>query len=128
MTVLSAMVLFIGCEKEEIDLKTNLLTNNTWDIYNVTGNGVDITNTSVNPFYDCTCDFYKDGIYIITNGGSYEGSWGFDANQTSLIFDEGTADEMLMTILELSENRLELQFLMTMEGEALILIIKAKPV
>ncbi|NQU54330.1 MAG: lipocalin family protein [Bacteroidetes bacterium] len=126
---LSLIILTVGCNDDDSaqDANTILLTNNTWDIYHVSGNGVDISNNSLNPFLDCTLDFYSNGRYIITNGNSYEGTWKFNSAQSSLIFDEGTVDEMLMNILELTENKLELQNIMTVEGESIILIIKAMP-
>lgn len=129
ISVLCLILLAVSCDKDNdlITGNTLLLTNNSWDIYQVLGNGMDITHDAGNPFKDCCWDFYSDGTYLMTNGHTFNGTWEFNSSETLLILDQGTVDEISMDINVLSDINLELQYTYVDSGVAVILVIKCKP-
>ena len=111
-----------GCKKnaeepkEENSLsKTILLTSHIWKFN-------DLSTTSLNPLIqvavnyakasygkNATINFLIDGTYTGSVTGQTEnGYWEFNADETSIIIDKGTAYEIKANIIQLTSNVLEL--------------------
>jgi hypothetical protein len=88
-----------SCNKEEEPTNTELLTK-TWRITEVYINSQLASDTGFNSF---RLTFSTAGTYSLTyTGGAENGVWEFNADETQIIIDKGTADEFIWEILSLT--------------------------
>jgi hypothetical protein len=105
------MLFFLtACKEKEDDPKpatrTELLTAKPWEVNKVLLNGLDFTNRpELSDFAGMTIKFEANGTYTMASPmASTTGKWAFASNETKLVLDAGTADEITWDIAELNEN------------------------
>jgi hypothetical protein len=118
--VIIAFALFniTGCEKKDKDDgvdKKALLTGHIWnfDQLTTTSTNSDIqfgVNLIAAFMTNATLSVFTNGTYTMTIlGEAGNGTWEFNANETSVILDKGTADEVEQQIIQITSAALELK-------------------
>ena len=116
---LVALITMTGCKKDsngenEADKKV-LLTSHIWKLNDLSTTSTDSNvQLAVNLMKvlmgNATLNYTTRGTYTISLlGVSDSGSWEFNAGETSIIMDKGTADESEEIIVKLTSDVLELK-------------------
>lgn len=107
------MVTMVSCDNEDDDNATpnnqSLLTAGVWNGDKIYYQGIDVTEdfAAIIDVKDTSIKFTKDGTYTITSDGSEEkGTWEFANNETQILMDKGTDDEMLVDVNKLTATEL----------------------
>jgi len=113
-----ALLMFstVSCNKDDdvVLTKTQLLSSSPWVF-----EGVDSGDASIDALFNiflagATFTFTASGTYVASfpsdtsNDGN--GIWEFNASETVITFDKGTADEDIWNILVLNANQLRFSF------------------
>ncbi|MEJ8755785.1 hypothetical protein WG947_02150 [Pontibacter sp. H259] len=107
------LVTSVSCDDDDDDdaspNNTSLLTASTWKGDKLYYQGVDVTE-DFSPILDVkatTIKFNANGTYTITaDGTSDTGTWEFTNNETQVLMDEGTDDELLIDVNRLTATEL----------------------
>jgi Lipocalin-like domain len=83
-----------------------ILTAYPWKIKRVLGNGINITNfPEVSQFHNAQIKFNDDGTYTMTNDTeTTTGTWAFAEDETKIILNAGTPEELVLDIVSLRED------------------------
>ncbi len=113
-----ALLMFstVSCNKDDdvVLTKTQLLTSSPWVF-----EGVDSGDASIDALFNiflagATFTFTASGTYVASfpsdTSSNGNGTWEFNASETVITFDKGTADEDVWNILVLNANQLRFSF------------------
>ena len=107
--LLSIMVIFIGCEKdEEVSERFTFLTENTWISDSLLINGEDASGPGqLLEDFKGQADFKEDGTGTF---GNYEGTWRFANGEKELVIlsDSLPVPQLSTSIVELTQESLKI--------------------
>jgi hypothetical protein len=110
--LLGSVLLISSCKKDDDPAltKTQLLTQNTWKYS---------SGTSSDPLGQLVLAFYSGAEYTYKTDKTYSyliftqplsGKWEFSTDETKLITDKGTTEELTYDILKLDTSALEVKY------------------
>lgn len=106
------MVTLVSCDDDDDDAtpdKEALLTAGVWTGSKIYYNGVDMTE-DFSSFLDVestTIRFFNDGTYTVdVDGNAEDGTWEYTNNQTQILMDKGTDDELVADVNKLTSTEL----------------------
>ncbi len=109
LVVIASLSLLVGCSKDDDNpasgnkSRKELLLLKTWELKTATSMGVDVK--TIIESYMKKIKFSSDGTAQIEGSeGSFESTWALASNDTQIVFDQGTSDEFVVTIVSLSES------------------------
>lgn len=109
-----------GCKKDDgpdaAPTKTQLLTAKAWKLDKIMALGFDVTSLlgeeALGELSNSNIQFKADKTYTSINrttNASNNGKWEFTADETKVILDKGTANEMTLDVVQLADKNLDLQ-------------------
>lgn len=110
------MALLSGCTTQ-LETRTTHLTSGTWQFQSLSNPDLD---SDTRDFFNALLsladfNYMEDGTYLLTFADSTldnaNGTWRFNNDATQLILDEGTDDETINTIIDLSEQLLVFSYM-----------------
>lgn len=138
LALLSMTFLMTSCSKDDDDddskTATELLTANTWNAtkfeMSMAGMTMDMMQE---PGAKFNITFKTDGTYSVVESifGEEEstdsGTWEFIEDETAILFDKGTEDEMELTVNSLSSSMVKVSGTMTEDGMTGTMTIELVP-
>jgi hypothetical protein len=104
------MFLLLGCKENSTtpdEPTSEDLIIRTWQVQAMQVNGQDATGVD---FSDYRFTFRPDQTYRFLTVDERQGIWEISANATLLLLDPGTQHEEFVSVLQISENNLVLEF------------------
>jgi hypothetical protein len=114
------LAIMSGCKKDDepaaAPTKTQLLTAKAWKLDKIMALGFDVTSLLgaevLGELGNSNIQFKTDGTYTSTNrttNASSSGKWEFNTDETQLILDKGSVNELSLDLIQLSDKNLDLQ-------------------
>jgi len=146
LVIISAVVLFAGCKKDEDKTNKDMLVGKTWINTALTIDpplqigDITITDLFNQAFYACSKDdtqqFKSDGGYVFDEGASkcdpndpqtVTGTWVMNPDMT-VVTVTAFGETMSYTIVSISDNQLKYTYSITEDGITYVFTGTAKPV